>query len=91
MGAEVSTGISSGVGTGVGAGVLFGVRSCVGLAASFGVGAGRLVLCKTERVGFVVGQAGEASYVWYGEKIQARKLSVDSVRSANVRCVTQSH
>ena len=62
MGAGVSTGIISGVVTGVGAGVLFGVRSCVGLAASLGVGAGRLVLCKMEHVGLVVGQVKHRMY-----------------------------
>ena len=62
MWVQESASIIAGVGTGVGAGVLFGVRSCVGLAASLGVGAGRLVLCKTERVGFFVGWVKHCMY-----------------------------
>ena len=62
VGARVSTGISLGVGTGVGAGVMFSIHSCVGLAASLGIGSGRLVLYKMERVGFVVGQVKHHVY-----------------------------
>ena len=90
MGAGVSVGISLGVVAGVGASIMFGICLGVHLAVGLGIGSGRLVLYKIECLGFVVGHVKHHIF-WYGEQIQACKLSVDSVKIANVCCVTWSH